>query len=220
MKINVQKKLHKAFLEAFRENGRIIVGCFLIMGPFIEACSTLPALKGFVYHTGIFPYGGVVDGWVVTTLAGIVSFVSAAVAATLLDWLLQSKEGKAEKKTLFLFSHDRGRRRLSREGGAYVYGLSGFHALYLLIFSFRSFWKDGPLTTALEDVCAGYVLSALVVSGGFVLVLALSKVLVKVPQLEFQTLGGDYFLYYYSAFWGVLLVTAISGPFSLGSRLT
>ena len=193
--INVQKA-HKILLEVWNLLVLSAFGSPFYAVAFFLATKQPPRLKHFLYHTGVLPYGDGVYGLVATTLAGVVSLASGSMV---FNWLLKHRD-KREKE------FDDG-----PKGPVFLFWLV-CHLIYFLAYSFWGFRKDGPLITALEDVFVGYVLSALLVSGCFVLMLVLYNILVKIPQLEFKTYGCEYFLIYCTVFWGVFLEKAILGP--------
>ena len=182
----------------------------------------LPSLQDFLYHIGVLPFGDVVDSLMATSLAGLVSLASGPVLFTRLYWLVEH-DGVMEGEKGFLHDHavagagvgvgqwDK-HKEFFHKRKKLSWGWLGVHLLYLLVFSFWSFWQDGLPTAALEDVFVGYVFSVLLVVIGFVLMISLSKILVKIPPLEFKTHCCKYFIFYCAMAWVALLAKAILGP--------
>ena len=185
----------------------------------------LPSLKSFLYHVGVLPFGDVADGLVATGVAGLVSLASGPMLFTRLYWLVEH-QGVIEVERGFFHDHagagagfgvDQGDRHTEffdqRKKLSWVW--LSVHLLYFLVLSAWSFWQDGLLTAALEDVFVGYVFSVLMVWGCFVMMMALREILAKVPQLEFKTQCCKYFLFYCAMLWVALLAKAIAGPIPL-----
>lgn len=194
----------------------------LIGGVTVLLVALLPLLQDFLYRRGVLPFGDVVDGLVLTSLAGLVSLASGPVLFTRLYWLVEH-EGMLEREKGFF--HDPaatgagvgvGQRDMHRkffeERKKLVWGWLGVHLLYVLVFSFWAVRKDGAPAVTLEYVFVGYVFSALMVWGCFVLMMALRDSLVNIPQLEFKTHCREYFGVCCGTFWVMLLGKTLLDP--------
>lgn len=211
------QKIRRDFLEEAKA-----VFAWLITAVTIPLVGLVPLLQDFLYRKGVLPFGDVADGLVATGVAGLVSLASGPMLFTRLYWLVE-REGLMEVERGFFHDHaatDAGfdaslrdtHKEFFQERQKVIWGWFGVHLLYLLVYVFWSFWKDGAPTVTLEFVFVGYTFSVLMVWGCFVMIMALREILAKVPQLEFKKHCREYFGVSCGTFWLILLGKTLFDP--------